>query len=187
LLVAAWHNPWPNSVETMVASPHCPFAWEPDEDLSDALYRWLEQAGVDRRRVELLPPLPHADMAAVYGNTDVGLFPNRCEGATNLVLMEYMACGRPAIVTDFAGHRDILRDGNSLRLQRLHVAPKYDEHEAVACWCEPDLDEILACLEQAYADRPLLEARGTIPRPVRRILTCERAAQRFLELLRPGS
>ena len=38
-------------------------------------------------------------MPQVYQNTDVGIFPSRCEAGTNLVMMEYMACGKPAIAT----------------------------------------------------------------------------------------
>jgi hypothetical protein len=39
--------------------------------------------------------------------TDCGLFPNRCEGGTNLVAMEYASIGRPIVANALTGHADI--------------------------------------------------------------------------------
>jgi glycosyltransferase involved in cell wall biosynthesis len=117
VLVAAWHNPFPRSAASMIASPYSPYRARHDESFEDSMRRWLTRAGIDLDRVELLPSTSHEHLVGVYRRTDVGLFPNRCEGATNLVLMEYMACGRAAVATDFSGHRDVVRDTNSLPLR----------------------------------------------------------------------
>jgi hypothetical protein len=45
-------------------------------------------------------------LARLCRNTNVGFFPNRCEGGTSLVLMEYMACGRPVTPQSRAGGRN---------------------------------------------------------------------------------
>lgn len=48
------------------------------------------------------------DIAELMADTDMGLFLNRCEGGTNLVLMEYLASGRSAVVREDTGQRDVV-------------------------------------------------------------------------------
>ena len=81
---------------------------------------------------------------------DTARAPNRCEGGTNLVAMECMACGVPAILSGNTGHRDLLAvPGAALRLERQ--API--SGEMFADWGESDPDEIVAHLEWAFAHR----------------------------------
>jgi glycosyltransferase involved in cell wall biosynthesis len=183
LLVAAWHNPAHIHAATMVASPHVRFSLGPSEAVSQAVLRCVIEAGVDRHRVTLLPALPHPLLAAIYANSDVGLFPNRCEGATNLVMMEYMSCGRPVVATNFSGHRDILTNANSLRLTRWLPLRLTENGREVASWCEPDLDEVLAQLEAAYSNRSALNQIGMQAALDLAEWTWERAAKRFLDIL----
>jgi len=182
-LVAAWHNPFPASAATMIASPTLPFQRRPSESLQQSLARWLSNAGVELAKVELVPQLAHDALAAVYGNTDIGLFPNRCEGATNLVLMEYMACGRPVIGTYFSGHRDVLTPANSFPLQAWRTARSRSNGEVLAHWCEPNLDEIVEELEGAYQNRDLIAQRGAQAAVDLSEWTWERAARDFLRVL----
>ena len=56
-------------------------------------------------------------LSYLMSQTDVGLFPNRCEGGTNLVMMEYLACGRPVIATFGTGHKDVLDHSYALELK----------------------------------------------------------------------
>ncbi len=183
VLVAAWTNHWPQIAATMSASPHFPFQQSPGDPFHDALRRWLVATGLDLRRIEILGFQTPDNLASVYGATDLGLFPNRCEGATNLVLMEYMACARAAIVSDFAGHRDIVTDANGLPLRSWRPTLVPDSRRTVACWCEPDIDEIVACLEDAYRDRERLRQRGVQAALDMAPFTWERAARGFLRLL----
>jgi len=187
LLLAAWHNMQPATHRSMAVSPYWPFPGpHVGERFSDALKRWLDMTGLDPRRVELVPRLPNEQMAAIYGDSDVGLFPNRCEAATNLVLMEYMACGRAAVCTDFSGHRDIITNANSFPLRAWQPLLIFDANRnAIACWCEPSVDEIVDRLEQAYADRSRLALLGQRAAADASRLTWGRTAAQFLELLSP--
>lgn len=83
LLVASWFN-----------------IWENDYHYADA-----KRAGL---RFVTLPLMVHAELAAHMNQTDVGLFPNRCEGGTNLMLMDYLACGKPVVANVSTGQRDVL-------------------------------------------------------------------------------
>ena len=53
--------------------------------------------GLDAKRIKTYELVPSYQLRGIYGCTDIGIFPNRCEGGTNLVMMEYMACGKPVI------------------------------------------------------------------------------------------
>jgi glycosyltransferase involved in cell wall biosynthesis len=87
--------------------------------------------------------------------SDCGVFPVRCEAGTNHFLMEYMACGRPAIATFTSGLVDILRPGlNSVGLQsfrQVQPALSTGRETRRGLWNEPALDEIVEALESLYA------------------------------------
>jgi glycosyltransferase involved in cell wall biosynthesis len=106
-LIGAWHNPWPGTIDTMGFSPH--ISYNRSTDNQQQLYqRICAENGMDPSRTAILPSTPYQELPNIYRNTDVGLFPNRCEGGTNLVMMEYMACGRPVVATNGSGHKDII-------------------------------------------------------------------------------
>lgn len=138
VLLAAWHNPWPQAIASMAQSrlidPAKPFE------------------GLPMDRVFPLQPMPNAEMPEVYAVAHVGLFPNRCEAGTNLVMCEFMACSRPVIATYAHGHRDVLDGEGPLRLTR-------GVHDA-AGWFNADVGEIVAALEHAYGQRDELVRRG---------------------------
>lgn len=160
MLVNAWFNHWAHSWGTMAASPHIEFVpWA--EDHCANVQELLARNGIDLSRVLTLPPKPNHAMARVYRNSDCGLFPNRCEGGTNLALMEYMACGKPAIVSNSTGHRDVASPTTALLLDALARTDVRVGDRKVAEWDEPSVEEILERLEWAYGHR---EALGEIGR-----------------------
>jgi glycosyltransferase involved in cell wall biosynthesis len=164
LLVTAWSNPWRFSLETIRSSPHVRFTATAGTHQAQ-MAQFLAENGIDVSRTLNLPPLPNVTMARVYKQTDVGLFPNRCEGGTNLVLMEYMACGRPAIASFSSGHKDILTAENAMLLRSLTPITVKNNDMPLGLWDEPNLDEIIAQLEFAYAHRdrlrPIAAQAGT--------------------------
>jgi len=128
MLVTAWHSPWPALAQGM------------DLDLSE-FGDWpeLQSSSVARSpRVIDVGAVPNGAMASVYRECHVGLFPSRSEGGTNLVAMECIACGIPAIVSANTGHLDLLRLSGARPVRSVPVTG------------EPDLEEILDQLERAY-------------------------------------
>ncbi|THD79287.1 MAG: glycosyltransferase [Phenylobacterium sp.] len=160
LLVAAWGSHWPEAARTLDQSGVAPsVVFAPDGQLNAA--GWACATGVAADQVLDLGLTPNAKMPALLREMDVALFPNRCEGGTNLVAMEAMACGVPTILSANTGHLDLIAPGNSYPLTRQSAL---DGEEAgagdVPGWGESDVDEIVAALEAAYADRDEARRRG---------------------------
>jgi len=160
VLINAWYNSWTNTMQSMKLSRHIRYVFQGKNwtEIMSSIYR---VNGLDLNRVITLPLVQNAEMAGVYSQTDVGLFPNRCEGGTNLVLMEYMACGKPAIASFNTGQRDILTPGNSILLSDMTEFKVFnDDNKLIADWEEPDFDEIISKLEYAYFNREEIKTIG---------------------------
>jgi glycosyltransferase involved in cell wall biosynthesis len=186
LLVTSWFNQWPPTMRTMRASPYISF----EPPAGPVEYRTFVEGvlaanGIDAARAIHLGLRPNSLMARIYRNSDVGLFPNRCEGGTNLVLMEYMACGGPAIATFASGHQDILTDQNSLPLRRLREATVREGDEPPRTWYDADLEEVVEKLEWAYQNRERLAELGARAAQDMTRFTWAATARGFLELLQP--
>jgi glycosyltransferase involved in cell wall biosynthesis len=159
-LVDAWYNAWPAVFQTMRASPLIRFAPR-GGTYEQVVGRILADNGLDIRRVITCGQQLNLAMARIYRNTDVGIFPNRCEGGTNLVLMEYMACGKPVVAVNTTGHGDIVNAANALVIGTKGETTVTDEHDVpVARWPEPDLDDAIDKLEWAYQNRDKMRALG---------------------------
>ncbi|MCL4849910.1 MAG: glycosyltransferase family 4 protein [Bryobacteraceae bacterium] len=183
MLVHSWYNPWSFSLDTMRSSPYIRFA-PSSTDYFAAMNQVLNDNGIDVSRVIALPPRPNALMAQFYRQTDVGLFPNRCEGGTNLVLMEYMACGKPVVASWSTGHKDILTGENAILIRnmgRLHIR---NGESLVAVWDDPNLEETIEQLEWAYRNREKLKAIGRQAGEDLQRFTWAETARQFLGLLR---
>ncbi len=153
LFVNCWHNAWPFSMNTMVQSPF--IHYRPNDSCSpDVIKKILSGNGIDLNRTEILPPIPQNQLRKIYEITDVGLFPNRCEGGTNLVLMEYMACGKPVVASYNSGHRDVISEYNSIPIMKMRPFRFKDRGgEVVARWEEPNLEETIEGLEYTYQNK----------------------------------
>lgn len=180
-LLAAWHNQWRDYAKTMASSPYVRFRL--GKDPLDTVLQMLSDNGIDLKRVLALPPLPHHQMAQVYKNSDLGIFPNRCEGGTNLVLMEYLACGKPALVSYSSGHRDVVNRENAIVLKKMKPMVLKEGDRILAVWDDPDLDELVDKLEWAYQNPSALEAIGRAAGRSMEEFTWSRSAENFYQLL----
>lgn len=137
VLVTMWHNPWPDTMSSMDKSYL--IGKEPFE-------------GMDPKKLITIPPASNKQLGRIYAEADVGLFPNRCEGATNMIMMEFMACQRPVIATRATGQGEILDKDYPLALTQ----GSWDE----AGWFNTDVSDLLVHLEKAYNNREDLRALG---------------------------
>jgi glycosyltransferase involved in cell wall biosynthesis len=115
------------------------------------LPKWLTANGLQPGQFLDLGGVPNHLMGRVLREMDVAVFPNRCEGGTNLVAMECMASGVPTIVSDNTGHKDLVATGAPYILTRQ--SPVTVPDLGTEGWGESDVDEIVDKLEQAFTDR----------------------------------
>jgi glycosyltransferase involved in cell wall biosynthesis len=184
-LVASWWNPWEQTAETLRGSKLIKMARTGHGTMADIRYSAL-QNGIPEDRLQFVDSIPHDEMPAVMNRCNVGLFPNRCEAGTNLVLMEAMACGMPVIATIAHGHADVTKWLDSPLCLPSDPFPVYRsngvESMHVADWYEPDLEATIEALEYAYERREYLAETGEHNRAV--ILnnfTWKNTAQKLLE------
>lgn len=175
-LSCAWYNQWPFSLKTMERSPLIGYRHE-DAECGDVLARTLAENGIPPQRVVIHPLMDNSLMREVYLGSDIGLFPNRCEGGNNMVMCEYMACGRTVIASNQTGHADVIDAENAFPL-RSYTPFLYDMH-GQGIWFEPELEEVIESLEEAYRQRDTLHRKGMVAAASMGRLTWEDAARQF--------
>lgn len=160
LLVTAWHNPWAPSLATLARSPHVEGVPEIREGRI-MVGDWLLRQGLPADSFVDLGPLPNHEVAGILREVDIAAFPNRCEGGTNLVAMECMACGVPAILSRNTGHLDLLAEaGASFSLDLQLPLDALTGDPALAGWGESAIDEIVEALETVHGDPAEAARRG---------------------------
>jgi len=160
ILVDAWVNYWPQSMWTMSYSPHIKYEHN-GGDWNSLMSHIYQINNLDEDKIITCEIIPHDELRSLFSKTDLGIFPNRSEGGTNLVLMEYMACGKPVIATNCTGHKDIVNSNNSLLLENNTIREYLDDNnEHYATWDEPDLNELVEKIEFAYQHRDQIEKLG---------------------------
>lgn len=166
LLVCSWHNHWPRLMQSIGLSGHVdgpPTA----QDGKIHVHKWLEENGIPRKNVLDMGLVPNHMMAGIIREADIGLFPNRAEGGTNLVAMESMACGVPCVIAANTGQLDLIddsRDGDHCFVLEQQDAVEHSPgFSGTEGWGESDPSELLDKLEYAYHNRhelPKIGMRG---------------------------
>ncbi|MBI5381749.1 MAG: glycosyltransferase family 4 protein [Opitutae bacterium] len=161
VLVNSWYNQWPGSRDTMRASKLIRYTPPRDNNYTGWVNELLAANGIDVSRVLTVGMRDNRLLARIYHNTDIGLFPNRVEGGTNMVMMEYMACGKPVVGAFNSGHKDILTETNARLIRQHRKMPIVSSGGKVSAnWSDPNLDETIEHLEWAYQHRDEVRALG---------------------------
>ena len=178
-LACSWINQWAFSLATMLKSPHIRFT-PSDEDCATILQRTLHENGIPPDRVYLAPLIDNALIRQIYQQTDIGIFPNRCEGGNNMVMCEYMACGRTVVASDATGHADVISARNAFPLADYEPLLINDvAGRAAAIWHEASVEEIVEQLECAYQNRDLCSQKGSSAAEDMKQLSWGKAAREF--------
>jgi glycosyltransferase involved in cell wall biosynthesis len=161
LLAFAWANQWAESVETIGEAPNTEGAPEPfDDGAAFDVPAWLVANGIPEDAFVDLGMPPNDHMPLILREADAALFPNRCEPGTNLVAMEAMACGVPAILSGNTGHRDLIDGENCYVLREQKPVAPAAGIAGTEGWGESSVDEAVAALEAIYDDRAAAATRA---------------------------
>ncbi len=104
----------------------------------------------------------YCEMGALYRSADCYVSAGRGEG-WDMPLLEAMACGLPAIATDWGAHRDFAHEGICYPLAIRGTVPA----ENVRCpyyegfaWADPDPEHLGVLLRQVFDNREEAERKG---------------------------
>lgn len=178
-LVCSWVNQWPFSLATMTSSTHINFTSTNDDCLT-ILWRTLHENGIPVERVCLVPLLDNVQMRQIYQQTDIGVFPNRCEGGNNMVMCEYMACARTVVASDATGHADVISSRNAFPLTNYSpLLINGATGDPVAIWHEASVEELLEKLEFAYQNKDICAPKGLVAANDMKQLSWDKSALEF--------
>jgi len=158
LLITSWQNHWPQTTETLMESPYISSLPAVDEEGKLGIVDWAAAHGIKPESIVDTGWVPNAWLPKLFSQTDVALFPNRCEGGTNLAAMEAMACGVPCILSANTGHLDLIDEGNCYVLQ--DQKPGNFTSDPGRHWRNSSVEEILEKLEIAYQNAEDRMQRG---------------------------
>lgn len=163
LLITAWRTPYDPFVSGINFSKVCE-PLRPEQDMRRAIDNWVHTNGVEQDQFFNLDSIPNRMMPDILREVDLAIFPNRCEGGTNLVAMEALSSGVKCAISSNTGHLDIITPSNCIALKDqkpVHPPPGL----SVQGWGESNVDEIVAAMEDAYAGRASLTpetVRGSV-------------------------
>jgi len=95
--------------------------------------------------------LSNAEMPALLRDVDLAVFPNRCEGGTNLVAMEAMACGIPVVLSRNTGHLDLFGKDTCYSLDLQIPLGEITGRNDLEGWGESSIEELIQKMEIAYS------------------------------------
>jgi glycosyltransferase involved in cell wall biosynthesis len=184
MLVHSWFNNWPKSRDTMAESNLIRYFPPVNNDHESWFSAMLHAHGIDVERVIVVHPRNQRLLPDLYHTTDLGVFPNRVEGGNNMVLMEYLACGKPVLAAYNSGHTDVVNRKNAVLIEGHRPMERRVDNEVVAVWNDPSVDETIDKLEWCYQNRELLRPLAMQAAADMRQFTWKRVAARLLEAAR---
>ncbi len=149
VLVTAWDNQWPKTMDGIWLSGYVKGVPQVRNGRAD-IVPWLVANGLPAESVIDCGRLTPPEAAHVMRSCTVGIFPNRAESGTNMVLVEALASGLPCIAPERHGHADVIRDGKKGHpggIEQYGTVPDgCPLYRSTAGWCEPDVADIVECL-----------------------------------------
>ena len=167
VLVTAWHNPWPATMEGIWNAGHVKGVPKITNGVME-LTPWLALNGIPAEAHMDLGQLTQLEAAAAIRECDVAIFPNRCEGATNMVLSECLGMGVPSIFGSWTGHAELL--GPAMLSSTPAEKPPNRVYRGTEGWREMSIPALVTAMQ------------STRQHPVRPATWAE-AALRFNDLL----
>jgi glycosyltransferase involved in cell wall biosynthesis len=127
-------------------------------------------------------------LVELYQSADAFVLPTKAEG-WGLPIVEAMACGLPAIVTNCSAPAEFLDDSIAYPIRVAGMVPAYDpvwypDREAYGEWAQPDVEHLQVLMRHVFEHRDEARAVGERARAaVGARLTWDHAAQTACQVL----
>lgn len=158
LLLTNWQNAHVAIAQHIIRSPYKVADVQPAGVTSIDVAGWVQAHGIPAENHIDIGWRSNGDLPQILSEVDVVLSASRCEGATNLGLMEAMACAKPVILPAHSGHLDLIEGDNCFPL--THLKPTPIEGPDFPLWLDCDIEEILQIIEQVRNDPFAAAIRG---------------------------
>ncbi|MDX2229458.1 MAG: tetratricopeptide repeat protein [Leptolyngbyaceae cyanobacterium bins.349] len=149
--------------------------------LSDVQAEFLQDANLPDHACLLLGPIPYPFFSQVLRETDVAVFPSRCEPGVNQAIAASLACGVPTVLSNNTANRDLVQYhlGFPLHTQR--------PVKAAGCegWGESEVEELVETLEYIYSHHQEAKNRGAIAADFVRDWTWKQQIQQIWAAIAP--
>ncbi|MBY3181039.1 glycosyltransferase family 4 protein [Rhizobium laguerreae] len=127
-----------------------------------------ERADCHQARVLVSTHLPLGGLIRLIQSSDVFVLPTRGE-AWGLPIIEAMACGIPAIVTNYSGHLEYANNENSFLIEVGEMIPAQDDNffprdTDWGLWANPNFEHLCDLLRSVFVNQDLARSKGVIAR-----------------------
>jgi GT2 family glycosyltransferase len=159
---------------------------DPGVRLKDELGRLRLRPGGGRISYLLNLRFPHQELGSLYRAADCFVSVSRGEG-WDMPLMEAMACGVPAIATDWGAHQEYVHGEIAYPLRVRGTVPAVAKcpYYAGRRWADPDPEHLRHLLREVYEKRDEARRRGlAAAREMATRWTWRHAAERIVARLR---
>jgi len=183
LLLAAWHNSWPESMTEIATRKLVTGVPVNDDNQPQAIADWLLKNGLEKDSFLVIPGTPNIYMAPVIREADMALFPNRGEGGTNLVAMETLACGIPVALAANTGQLDFANSQFCYPLTQQETVLPTPNMPGVDGWGESSVEEIVEVMEEIYTNYDQAQKRAQLAAANMQNYTWEKQIDKLLQVL----
>jgi tetratricopeptide (TPR) repeat protein/glycosyltransferase involved in cell wall biosynthesis len=183
LLLTTWHNFWPQYMLGIEQTGNVAGLPNINRDGSLGISQWLVANGLSVDSFIDIGLIPNHLAGQILREADCAVFTNRCEGGTNLVAMESMACGIPTILSANTGHLDLIYHNICYPLSNQGRVKPTARFSGVEGWGESEVAEVVEALEQIYTNREESKSRGLAAANFMLDWTWEKQVKRFLDVI----
>ncbi len=101
------------------------------------------------------------DLCRIMNMSSCGVFPSKAEG-WGLETLEMMACGKPVIVTNYAGHTEYCNDQNSILLPQTKLVSAHDNKWffGQGDWAEININDLIESLRLSFKSGYTINMQG---------------------------
>ena len=164
LLIACWANVENIGINTMIKTPYV--SNNPKSGKAADIHNWLMEQGIPAANVVVPTAVTNSQLPNLIKQSDVAVFTSRCEGGTNLMAMETLACGVPTILSRNTGHKDLL-NGKIYHALELSDQKKVDRKltdiyggDITSQWGESNSDEMVDVLKGILLEKESWKIKG---------------------------
>jgi glycosyltransferase involved in cell wall biosynthesis len=166
LLIACWANIGNVGLNTIAETKYV--KGSPSNGDAKSIYGWLLKNDIPSENILVPEIMANAHLPNIIKQADTAVFTSRCEGGTNLMAMETLACGIPTLLSANTGHQDLIE------MEMAHLIPVGENGlgkvpdkitkgyggDHVSQWGETTPEELVEIWDKLWKEKNLWAQRG---------------------------